>query len=291
MRRKYDDSFLETANDKEKIKIFENMTNKELRYFRLIQKLKTFYAKKNMEIINKEGKLISIVDFKEDSVSLMKVLIENYRNNLTSDTQLEKLSTENTEQIKYQLNKQLMASLTEMVFNNYDGRFKIPIKSFITPLEDELIKNVEKVLDIKFDKDESRLIYIEKINNFLENTEDVTRVITDEIKNPCEFKKVLIFIVVCNSVAELPKRDRKKLHEEKRKFERLKKSTIDNLNKLNLPYDEVKKAVFSSPESRGWHNYETTIKHYKSILLYALTHHCKTGKKRANEIIQILDYL
>ena len=125
MRRKYDDSFLETASDKEKIKIFENMTNKEFRYFRLIQKLKTFYAKKNMEKINKdikEGKLISIVDFKEDSVSLMKLCIENYKNNLTSDTQLEKLLTKNTEQIKYQLNKQLMASLTEMVFNNYDER-------------------------------------------------------------------------------------------------------------------------------------------------------------------------
>jgi hypothetical protein len=253
----------------------------------LLLNLKSFYLDKAI----KEGKLISKADVEEDLQSFVNLSFNKYLNNLTSKTQLEKLLTKNEEQREHHFTKQRIASFAEIVFHDYDMDLKTPIRSFILPIEEGLIEDVEQVLNIKFEKDESRLIYIEKIINFLDTTEDRIRVVTDEIKNPCEFKKVLIFIVVCDSIAELPKRDRRKIYEEKRKFERLKESTITNLKTLNLSFDEVERKEFIRPEYFGWYNYETTIKHYKSILFYALTYHCKAGKKRANEIVGILDYL
>ena len=264
-----------------------SLSSRHIRHMHLLLNLKSFYLDKAI----KEGKLISKVDVEEDLQSFINLSFNKYLNNLTSATQLEKLLTKNEEEREHHFNKQRIASFAEIVFHNYDRDLKTSIRSFILPIEERLNEDIEKVLNIKLEKDECRLIYIEKIINFLDTTEDIVRVITDEIQNPCEFKKVLIFIVVCDSVAELPKRDRKALYEEKRKFKRLKESTIMNLKALNLSFDEVERKEFESPEKFGWHNYETTIKHYKSILFYALTHHCKVGKKRANEIVKILDYL
>ena len=150
---------------------------------------------------------------------------------------------------------------------------------------------LENLINIKLNTDEDITKYRKKIIEFSGRKEDTLRVVIDEIKYPCEFQKVIVFMVVCDSVSALPKRDRKQLYEEKRKFERKKRKIINDLKELNLPYSEVQKRPFISPEALGWHNYETTVKHYKSILFFVLIDHCKTGIKRAKEIVKILDYL
>jgi len=279
--RKYDDSFLE-------IKKFENMSDKERRYFRLIQKLRTFYVNKELRNLKKDisdGKLVSKEDLKKSLFALIDYTCKTLKTNLTSETQLKKLSKQVKKiDIKSILKKQSLASLYEVAYSNLEDTDK-SLKIF----QLEIKKYLEKKILIK--KNETREVYIEKIITFLDIDEFSLKYLLDEIKYSCEFEKVIIAIKVSNEISELPKRDRKKLYEEKRKFERLIKLTIDNLKKLNLSYDEVEKKEFISPESLGWHNYETTLKHYKSILFYSLTNDCGTGKQRANSITKIFDYL
>ena len=272
-----------------------NMSLRELKQYTLIQKLHIFYSEKRMKKIDKDirdGKLIKKKDLEEFQNEFIEFTVNKFKNNMTSETQVQEIILcKSEEQVRKLLNKRFLASFLEIAYLNLNEEFKMSTKLLQSVFREELNKKIESIINIKLDKDENKSIYIKQIINFLDTTEDIIRQVIDEINSSCEFKKVIIFIVACDSVAELPKRDRKKLYEEKRKFDRRKETTISNLKALNLPFDEVEKKVFSSPETLGWHNYETTLKHYKLVLLHTLINDCKTGKKRANQIIKILDYL
>jgi len=266
---------------------FQNLSYKELERFYLLQKLKSFYIKKGI----KEGRLFYKRDVIEDTQKLLNYSLKKYFGNFTSETQLEALTLKNREQLTKIIHKQHLASLLEIAYLDLSQEFKISPKIFQMEFEKELNKEIENIININLNNNDNILDYRKKIVEFLGVKEYEISLLIDEIKHLCEFKKVLIFIVVCDSVAELPKRDRKKLYEKKRKFERLKESTISNLKTLNLSFEEVESKEFTSSEALGWHNYETTLKHYQAILFFVLTDRCKTGVKRAKEIIGILDYL
>ena len=279
MGNKYQSAYIEDN--------FESLTHKELNRFYILQKLKSFYLKKAIN----DGKLFYKKDIKQDFSKLLVISTETVKNNLISETQLEALTMKGEAEIRKIVDKQVLASFLEIAYSDYNKNFQTPIKSFQLEFEKEVNIKVENLINIKLNIDDNIENYRKKIIELSERDEDTIRAVIDEIKYLCEFKKVIIFMVVCNSVAELPKRDRKKLYEEKIKFKRTKERTIKGLKELNLLYDEVEKVEFRSSDDLGWHNYETTLRHYKKILFFTLQDRCKTGSKRAKEIVKILDYL
>ncbi|MCK5535574.1 MAG: hypothetical protein KAI79_02040 [Bacteroidales bacterium] len=283
-------ALISNLNSKEPIEEFPrdkfiNMSLRQLERFGTVQKLTSFYIRKKV----KEGKLIPKRDHLLCLTGISEYFFSKMKNNLTSETQLEELAFKSEEEIRSIIVKQDLASLCELAYENLEQKFKLCVKPFQIQIQTELKKEIEPF--VKFEANETSLTYREKIIQLLDTTEDTIRAIIDEINYKCEFERVIIFIVCCNTIAGLPKRDRKNLHEEKRKFKRLKTTTISNLKKLGVSYNEVEEKVFSSPEDLGWYNYETTLKHYKAILLHTLTKDCRTGQKKASTIVSILDYL
>jgi len=263
-----------------------NMTPEQLKRWRLMQRVGRFYAKKEREQIEqdvKSGRLINRKDAEKEQERSVVFVFNTYANNSNCKT-------------RKRINGQslaTLATLAEIAYSGWDKELTRFAKTAQPFFKEELNKAIESSINIKLDGDKSE--YTEQIINFLSDflgtTEHIIRRVSGEINNSCEFKKVMIFIVVCGSVAELPKRDRKKIYEEKKKFERRKKSLVEGLKEFNASYDEVESKEFISSSDLGWDNYETTLKHYKKILSLALIKDCNTGKKRAEEIAKILDYL
>ncbi len=116
-----------------------NMSSKQLKQYTLIQKLHIFYSEKKIKEIEKDiknGKLILRKDFEETQAELLEFTINKVKNNITSETQLEELTSKNEEQIRKQLNRQLLASFLEIAYLDLNKEFKMSTRSFQTVFEE-----------------------------------------------------------------------------------------------------------------------------------------------------------
>ncbi len=144
--------------------------------------------------------------------------------------------------------------------------------------------------------EEAKQFLKNEITNTLKVEEDDIYHILFEIKYIWEYDYILgllyIFIWERNDIANLEKRDRKKIYEEKRKWNREKKQAVKFCKDNNITLDEINKTSYNSKEETHlFYNYESTIKHIKNMAYFNLTEYSTTGKKRAKEIIKIFDYI
>jgi hypothetical protein len=228
--------------------------------------------------------------------ALVKIAKDKLEKVFFSKTQLDYIASETSEKrLAYTLRHITRAALWEIATSD-------EITAYLkdTSLDQEEINEVKDALAIgigiksnylPIDREELHQYYRNKIIKALETTEDRIRSILDEIKKPCEFDSVLGSIQNCGYVSSLPKRDRKAIHAEKKKYEKIKIETIERLKFLKLPYDAVEAKQYDNNEEFGWVNYEKTLKHIKQVLHDDLTLICGTGKNRADSIVKILEYI
>jgi hypothetical protein len=253
------------------------------------------------QIQHKEANLLYRDDV-EKQLSLLKSIIKEKLKIMHNKTQLAYFSTEtNSKKIEYVMNEIVRVIKWEIAISPEITKYLSNLK-YINgdPFREEdilsLKKSLAKGLGVKnhpdtFNKEKQIAYYRDEIVKSLETTVDRISYILDDIKKLCEYDSVLAAIHNCTYVSSLPKRDRKKIYEEKKKFERTKNKTIEGLKFLKLPYDDVEKTEYNSDEEYGWVNYEMTLKHIKKVLYSDLTLICGTGKKRAEAIIKILEYI
>ena len=271
-----------------------NISLRQLNRLLLIEKLKSFYIDKQI----KEGKLISKKEFYESINTMLSDFKKTLLSNITSETQIKNIintlyeddSEDNKiSKLKNHFKKQNLATKCEIAYNKKNVKLQNIEFKYKEEFNKELWKDINSILNLNSNETEQQ--YKKIIIDYIDIDEDIIWDTIYEIKTICEYKIVLAFIVSCNDIGQLPQRDRKKLYEEKRKFERYKNKAIYYLKKLNLSYEEVKQKKFKSPKLKNWHNYQQTLKYYKGILFYALTNECKTGVKRAKKITKILDFV
>ena len=275
------------------------MTNRQ--ESRLITMIKIHVWKIKNRINNVEANTIRKDDLQK-SLDLFVLIVEEKLKIIHNKTQLDYFKTEKSPQrLEYVMNQIVRAVKWEIatspevtkIFTNlqYANNTSLRNEDII-----ELKEAIAKGLGVRyhpntFDREKQVEYYRNEIVTALETTDDRVAYILDDIKKLCEYDSVLGAIHNCIYVSALPKRDRKKIYEEKMKFERMKCKTIEGLKFLKLPYEDVEKRQYSSDEEYGWVNYERTLKHIKKVLQDDLTLICGTGKRRADAITKILEYL
>lgn len=275
------------------------MTDRQKSRLLTIVKISTW--KIMQEIKYKEANLLHREDVQKQ-LDLFKSIVTDKLKILHNKTQLAYFATEtNQKKIEYVMNAIVRAIKWEIATSPEIFNFLRNLRYVNdTPFRKEDIHTMKeaiaKGLGVKnhpntFDKEKQIAYYREEIVKSLETTKDRILYILDDIKKLCEYDSVLGAIHNCTYVSALPKRDRKKIYEDKMKFERTKNKTIEGLKFLKLPYANVEKKVYSTGEEDGWVNYEMTLKHIKKVLYSDLTLICGTGKRRADTIIKILEYI
>jgi len=235
----------------------------------------------------------------EDQLDLMKSIIRKKLAIMYNKTQLDYFATEtNPKKIEYTINQITRAIKWEIATSKeiLEGISNLKYADN-TPFKEEDILSckeaIAKGLELKnnpntFDREKQIAYYRNEIAKALDIDIEEIIYILDDIKKMCEYDSVLGAIHNCAYIGSLPKRNRREIHKEKMKLEKIKKDTIDRLKFLKLPYDNVEKKTYDNGEKDGWVNYEMTLKHIRKVLYDDLTLICGTGKKRAKDITKIL---
>lgn len=276
------------------------MTNRQESRLITLTKICIWKIKQEINEIGKDKIHIDeIQNFKDVLVSI----IEKKLKIIHTQTQIDYFVSETSPaRLEYTMKQIIQAVKWEIATSPEIYKFLNGVKyANDTPLSKkdiiEMKETIARALGVKncpdtFDREKQVKYYRDEIVKALETTEDRIRHILDDIKKLCEFDSILGAIHNCSYVSSLPKRDKHVMQEKRRKFERTKKSTIEGLKFLKLPYDKVEaKQYIAEDEKYDWINYQTTLKHIKQVLYDDLTLICGTAKRKAEEMAKILDYI
>ncbi len=269
---------------------------------RLITIMKVNIWKLKKEVRHRESNLFFKEDVNKQIEIFKSIVIKKFRSITLSKTQLDYFATEtNRKKIEHVLNQighainWEIATSKEVLNCISDLRYvdKTPLRK-----EDILLfkESLSKALGVKnhpdiFDREKQITYYRSEIAKGLGIDEYEIAYILDDIKKLCEYDAVLGAIHNCGLVSSLPKYDRKKIYIERKKFERIKEKTIENLKFLKLPYEDVEQRQYKKGDDWDWLYYDKTLKHIKKTLHNELTLICGTGKDRAKNITKIIEYM
>jgi len=154
----------------------------------------------------------------------------------------------------------------------------------ITAFYNENLKTVEDAKD-EFKK---------QICEVLENSEDILRPILDEIKYLWEYERVIYnlyeFGFGSANITNLEKKDKHQVRAEKKAYLTQKKHTLEFLEKYDLPTKEVEEHIYEPDKIFLNRHYRQTLKLARHMFYEGLRD-VGVGKRRANEITRILEYI
>ncbi len=183
---------------------YENMSIRQLGRMKTMFGVIRFRMNKDI----KEGKLVSKIDVIENQNKIIEYFAKINKGIIASDTQVANMAFKSENEVREVLARQVKLCFLEMAygelpFNSSESAKKV--------FREEIIKDI----NLDFNSLEE---YKQEIIRLLETTEDIIRLCLDEIKDVCQLKIVIIFLTICNSIAELPKRDRRKIYDAKKSF-------------------------------------------------------------------------
>jgi len=140
----------------------------------------------------------------------------------------------------------------------------------------------------------THLLFRERIIDLLEAKEDDGDLIEilNEVKYLWEYEHIVYILDHFGNeryrISELPKRDRKKEYRKKEKLNKEKEKILKFIKAHNLNVDtgEIESLNYQESES-----YEVALKDAKNLLCSSLISLCGTGKKRAEIISKIMDFI
>jgi hypothetical protein len=252
-------------------------SDRRISRYAFIQDIKLFYMHKKI----KEGTLVRKCDVRKSYNDMLVHFDKVFRAIIMPETQIDNMVNKKEDEIRKVLNRQTNLVILELGYGELPFEYNKVVRELF---QNEIKKNIE--LDFSSNDE-----YKNKIIEILETDEDTIRVCLSEIINTCQYKIVIIFLTICNDIAGLPKRDRKAIYEDKRRFERCKKRTISGLKELGRPYADVENKEYENKEEFGSCNYEKSLSHYKEMLSTNLMHTCNVTAKKSKAISDILEYL
>lgn len=151
-------------------------------------------------------------------------------------------------------------------------------------------KHYQKLLQ----DDKDREFFVKNICELL-NIDDPydIKYLTDRINNYAEFDIIISCIEGSSWIKDIPEKDKKHEHRKKEKFIKARNEFILECKKIGLTHEANNLLKINYTPYEIFTNYQDVIKKQKDKLYQELhyTLNIPVGKKRANELTKILNYL